>query len=113
MTCEVKVFGKLTFNNFEDLESVKFEANDEDDCLDEISELISETILTDGLLLIFKVDASLTYDNNLIFQDWLEDAAEAAQSGWIDTWQEGYEDETYIRIHAGGNEEEIKGSMSK
>jgi hypothetical protein len=109
MSTGVKVFGKLTFNNIDDLESVEFYDDEEDESCDEVVELIEEFVKRNHLTLNFNIDANLTADANILLQDWLEDLIDTAKSGFLDTWQESFDENSFIRIHAGGKEEIIKG----
>jgi molybdopterin converting factor small subunit len=109
MSTDVKVFGKLRFSNTDDLEDVEFYYDEDDESCDEISELIEEFVKQDKLTLSFNVNANLTADANMLLQDWLEDLVDTAKSGLLDTWQESFDENTLVRLHAGGKEETVKG----
>ena len=111
MSTDVKVFGKLTFKNLEDLEDVEFYYDEEDESCDEVNEIIEEFVKQNKLTLSFNINANLTADANILLQDWLEDLADTAKSDFLDTWQESFDENTLVRLHAGGKEETIKGKL--
>jgi hypothetical protein len=105
MSTEVKVRGALQLTEPE-LDELLEALDDEDD---EVADAIREQFARDGGWLRFNVDVQLSNTGNLAFQEWLDDVAEAAIAGFVDTWQESFGDSTYVRLSAGGDEQEIDG----
>jgi len=107
MSTDIKIFGDLVFDNIDDLEEAEFYYDEDDESCEEVNELIEESVKQKALTLSFNINASLSADANILIQDWLEDLTDLAISGYLDTWQESFEENTFIRIHAGGKEETI------
>jgi hypothetical protein len=111
MSCDVKAIGTLTFDSRDDLEEA-FESlaeDDDDESVAEVRDLVTEGTTRKGKTLRVAIDGALTAEANVWFQDWLEEAAGAASGGHLDTWQESFGDANFVRIHAGGEEEQISG----
>ena len=109
MSSDVKVRGTLIVDQVDELaELLRLEEGFE--AADELAALIEEGVEVVGAKVSFYVEAHLSNTANLEFQDWLSDVAELASEGYVDTWQETFETR-YVRLHAGGGEEEIEGTF--
>jgi hypothetical protein len=100
MSSDVKVFGKLVFDDAEELRSVAYEVDEDDEASREVKALIDEGVRTKKNVMTFAIHGALTNEANLWFQEWLDDVAEAAESGSLDTWQEGDGPDKFMRLHA-------------
>lgn len=107
MSTDVKAFGKLVFESASEMEEVMYQVDDEDAASREVKALIDEGVQSNRKVMHFTIDGALTSDANLWFQEWLGDVVDAARSGSLDTWQEDYGRDKFVRLHANGEEEEI------
>ena len=111
MSTDVKVIGKLVFESASELEEVEYQVDEEDDASREVKGLIDEGVQSKRNVMKFSINGALSNEANLWFQEWLSDVVAAAKSGTLDTWQEDYGPDKFIRLHAGGEEEEIEESF--
>ena len=106
MSCEAKAKGTLQFESKEVLDELFGDLDPEDEAAAEVLEAIEGQVTRDGATLRLSIHGSFTADGNLEFQTWLEDLAEAATQGHIDTWQEDFGDSMYVRLIAGEEDEQ-------
>lgn len=108
MSVDVKAHGTLRFESIDALRALlSVEASVDD--LEELSEVVAESSKTDGASLTLQMNAAMTANGNLALQDWLEDLVERAVAGHLDTWQEDFGDEKFVRLLAGGDERVVEG----
>ena len=111
MSTEIKVVGSLVFQGASELREAGFEVEEDDESSEEVEAMLEDCIRREGNVMTFDLRGSLTSDANLWLQEWLGEVAEAAVSGHIDSWQEGFEPNKFVRIHAGGKEEQLEGAV--
>lgn len=107
MATEVKASGTLTFESKKAIKELAFEVDRDDESTIEVQALLDEGVRRKGPTLTLSVDGQLTAEANMWFQDWLEDIAGEAVEGHLDTWQESFGPSMFVRLHAGGEEEQI------
>jgi len=107
MSADVKVHGKLVFADPQTIDGLlEFDFMDED--LAEVGDLVAGGVQQVERTLVFIIDGNMSNSGNLEFQEWLSDVAEEAAEGCLNTWQEALGDSQYVRLHAGGEEEEVE-----
>ena len=110
MSTDVKTFGALKFDSVDDMEEAdEGLAEDDDESATEVRRFLREGVVRKGRTVVLTLSGNLTADANLVFQTWLEDLAGAAASGHVDVWQESFGEESFVRLHAGGQEETVQG----
>ena len=110
MSVHTRARGTLTFPSPDAAEQA-LRALDDDD--EDVREVVAASVKRDGATLHVDIDADFNNADNLTFQIWLEDLAEEAVKGHLDTWQEDFGPNLYVRVHAGGEETERKGPFPK
>lgn len=110
MSTDVKARGALKFESLDDMaEADEGLAGEDDAAAAEVRAVLSGGRVRKGRTVHLSLSCSLTADANLLFQGWLEDLAGAAASGHVDTWQESFGEDSFVRLHAGGSEETVAG----
>ena len=109
MSCDVKAFGTLQFDSKDALEEANaiLQDDDEDESVAEAREVVERGTSVKRNVLTLNIDASLSNEANVWFQEWLTDVAEAASEGYVDTWQESFGESMFVRTHAGGEDEQM------
>ena len=107
MSSETKAKGLLRFESDDALDEVFDSLDEDDEDGAEVLEVVLKETFREGASLRLEIFAHFSNDGNLEFQTWLEDLAEAATDGHVDTWQEDYGDSMFIRLKAGGEEQEV------
>lgn len=108
----VKVFGTLRFEGA----NVTRELMVHDAAMLEVTSWLAKHNRVDGpwcsvhdAEMQLDIDCSLTADADMCLQDWLDKVGSAATGGSLHVWQEEYEPNTYVRLHAGGHNEVVQG----
>lgn len=109
MSSDVRVRGTLIVDDSAALAEL-LRLEDGFEAADEIAAVLEEGVEVMGKKVSFYVEAHLSNPANVEFQDLLSDLVELANEGFIDTWQEAFETR-YVRLHAGGREEEVEGTF--
>lgn len=112
MSTDVRAFGTLKFESVEDMvEAEEGLAVEDDEPTADVRQLLTRAVVRKGRMLRLTLHGNVTADANLVFQTWLEDVAEGAASGHLNTWQESFGEASFVRLHAGGREERVEGAF--